>query len=161
MRWVALVPVYIIFACLEWIGTHLPLFVGSFLGGAWGIFFIRQYFVTLPQELMDAAQIDGCNPFGIYWRIALPLSKPVMATLGLFTFMGSWNNLMGPLIYLNTLEKMTLPIGLLYFRGFQMGKTDTTGLMAGSFVTVLPILVMFLFTQRYFVQGIVLTGLKV
>lgn len=155
---VTLVPVYIIFARLGWINTHLPLWVGSFLGGAWGIFFMRQFFLTLPQDLFDAAEMDGCSPITTYAVIALPLSKPVLATLGLFAFMGSWNNLLGPLIYLNTLDKMTLPIGLTFFRG--MNVTDWPGLMAGSVVTIMPILVAFLFTQRYFVQGIVLTGLK-
>ena len=155
---VTVVPVYIIFARLGWIDSHLPLWVPSFLGGAWGVFFVRQFFLTLPQDLFDAAEIDGCSPSSTFWRIALPLSKPVLATLGLFTFMGSWNNLMGPLIYLNTLDKMTLPIGLTFFRG--MYQTDWPGLMAGSVVTIMPILIAFLFTQRYFVQGIVLTGLK-
>ena len=158
---VRLVPVYIIFTRLGWVDTHLPLWVPSFLGGAYGIFLIRQFYLTLPQELMDAAKIDGCNPFSTYWRIVLPLGGPVHATLGLFACMGSWNSLMGPLIYLNSTELFTLPIGLTYFRGHQWAKVDWTGLMAGCVITVLPILLLFVLTQRYFVRGIVLTGLKV
>ena len=113
---------------------------------------------TLPQELFDAATVDGANPFRQYVQLALPLAKPALATLGLFTYVGSWGNLMGPLIYLTSREKMTLPVGVAFFRGQYYA--EMTKLMAASAIMVLPMVILFLLTQRYFVQGIALTGVK-
>ncbi len=155
---VTMIPTFLIMHRLHWIDTHLPLWVPSFFGGAYGIFLIRQYMLTLPQELMDAAKIDGCSHFGIYWRIVMPLSRPVLATLGLLSFMGSWNNLLGPLLYLNSESKFTLALALTRFQG--MNYTYVTKTMAGATVSVLPVAILFIFTQQYFVQGITLTGLK-
>ncbi len=138
--------------------THLPLFAPAFFGSAFGIFLLRQYFLTVPQDLNDAAKIDGCNHFGVYWRIIMPLSKPVLATLGLLAFMGSWNDLLGPIIYLYDGDLFTLPLALTRFRGQYY--TQWAYMMAGATVSLLPILLIFLFTQKYFVRGVVLSGLK-
>ena len=114
--------------------------------------------MTIPQELNDAAKIDGCSHFGIYWRIMMPLAKAVIATLALLSFMGSWNDLLGPVIYLFDEQLFTLPLALTRFRG--MYYTAWANMMAGATITLLPILVVFLFTQQYFVRGVVLSGLK-
>ena len=119
---------------------------------------LRQFFLTLPKDLEDAAKIDGCSYPRIFWHIIVPLSKPALATLTTFTFMGSWMNLMWPLIVVNTHVKYTLPVGLAYFQGVH--GTDWPLLMAGSLMMILPILVVFLFNQRFFVEGIKLTGIK-
>jgi multiple sugar transport system permease protein len=155
---VTMIPVYLIWHRLGAIDTHWPLIVPSFFGGAFGIFLLRQFFMTLPQELMDAAKIDGCSYFGIYWRIFMPLAKPALATLALFVFMSHWNDLLGPLIYLNKSYNYTLTVGLTQFRGLNV--TKWTLLMAGSVISVLPMLILFIFTQQYFVRGIALTGVK-
>jgi multiple sugar transport system permease protein len=119
---------------------------------------MRQYIMTLPRELDDAARIDGCNSFRIYWNILMPLCKPAIATVAVFAFVSGWNDFMGPLIYLQTPEKMTIAVGLRLFVG--QFSTDLPAMMAGSFVTVLPLIVTFFLAQNYFVQGIALTGLK-
>ena len=155
---VTLIPLYILFVRIGWIDTHLPFIVPAFLGSAFGIFLLRQFFLTLPQELFDAAVVDGASPFRQFFQLALPLSKPALATLGVFTFVGSWGNLMGPLIFLNSREKMTLPVGVAFFRAQYY--TEISKLMASSAIMALPMVVLFLLTQRYFVQGIALTGMK-
>jgi multiple sugar transport system permease protein len=155
---VRMIPVYLVMHRIGWIDTHYALWVPSFFGGAFGIFLVRQYFLSLPQELMDAALIDGCGHLGILFRIVLPLSKPVLATLALLSFMGNWNALLGPVLYLNSEENFTLTVALTRFRGSHYSMW--TKMMAGSTVSLLPILVLFLLTQKYFVQGIALTGLK-
>ena len=119
---------------------------------------LRQFFLTLPKDLEDAAKIDGCSYLGIFWRILLPLSKPALATLTIFTFMGNWMSFMWPLVVLNSHEKFTLPVGLAYFQSLH--HTDWTLLMAGSIMMILPILLLFIFNQRYFVEGIKLSGIK-
>ena len=155
---VRMIPTYLIMDRLHWIDTHYPLWLPAFLGSAYGIFLVRQYMLTLPQELMDAARIDGCTHFGIYWRIVMPLSKPVLATLALITFMGAWNDLLGPLLYLNTDNKITLTLALTRFRGHNYTYWART--MAGATVSIVPVAILFIFTQQYFVQGVTLTGLK-
>ena len=155
---VTMIPVFVIMKYLGWYDTHFPLWVPSFFGQAFGIFLLRQFFMSLPSELDDAAKIDGCNYFEIYWRIYLPLSKPALATLGVLTFMGSWNNLLGPVIYLKTIEKFTLMVGLSFFQGQYY--TDYSLLMTGALISILPILVLYIVAQKYFVQGIALTGIK-
>lgn len=155
---ITMIPLYVLMTRIGWVDTHLPLIVPAYLGSAFGIFLIRQYFMTIPQELNDAAKIDGCSHFGIYWRIMMPLAKAVIATLALLSFMGSWNDLLGPVIYLFDEELFTLPLALTRFRG--MYYTAWANMMAGATITLLPILVVFLFTQQYFVQGVVLSGLK-
>ena len=156
---VTMIPVFITMHRLNLLDTHFALWGPAFLGGAYGTFLLRQFFLTLPTDLEDAAQIDGCGRFGIWWRIFLPLSKPALTTLGIFVFMGNWNDLLGPVLYLSTKAKMTLTIGLaMLFH--QWGATPWNLVMAGSVVMVLPILLIYALGQKYFVQGIVTTGLK-
>lgn len=156
---VTMIPVFILFCKLGWVDTLKPLIVPSFLGGgAFFIFLLRQFFKTLPNDLFDAARIDGCSSFGIYWRIALPLSRPALATVVIFTLNGVWNDFLGPLIYLNSEEKKTLALGLQAFTG-QTG-AEWSQLMAVSIIMILPVLIVFFLGQRYFVEGITLTGMK-
>lgn len=154
---VTMIPVFILLRIMGWVDTYKAVILpGMFT--AYGTFLLRQFFLTLPKELEDAAKIDGCSYFGIFWRITLPLSKPALATLTTFTFMGSWLNFMWPLIVLNTHSKFTLPVGLAYFQSLHT--TDWTLLMAGSIMMILPILIVFILNQRYFVEGIKLTGIR-
>lgn len=157
-RQVTLIPNFILFAKIGWVGTHLPLWVPSFLGGAFGVFLLRQFYLTIPLDLAESARIDGANLFQIFRHIYLPLSKPAMATLAIFTFMWTWNDLLSPLIYVNELDKLTLTVGLSLFRNQYFSKW--TLMMAGAVVTVLPILLVFFFAQKYFIQGIAMTGVK-
>ena len=156
---VLMIPQFVMFRNLGWIDTFKPLIIPHYFGGgAFNVFLLRQFFRSLPEELSDAARIDGCGEFKIYYRIILPLAKPALATIGIFTFMGTWNDFMGPLIYLNSPEKRTLALGLASFRSLYA--THWNLLMAASTVMVIPIIVLFFGAQRHFVQGIVLTGLK-
>ena len=154
---VTMIPVFILLEQLGWIDTYKAVILPGIFT-AYGTFMLRQFFLTLPKDLEDAAKIDGCSYFGIFWRILLPLSKPALATLTTFTFMGTWMSFMWPLIVLNSHEKFTLPVGLAYFQSLH--HTDWTLLMAGSVMMILPILVVFTFNQRYFVEGIKLSGIK-
>lgn len=155
---VTMIPVFAIFRSLGWIDTIKPLVVPSFLGSAFFIFMLRQFFMTIPLELSDAARIDGCTEWGIYQRIILPLSRPALATVGLFTFIGAWNDFNGPLIYLNDESKATLSLGLQQFVS-QHG-AEWSLLMAASTLMTIPIILIFFFAQRTFVEGITLTGVK-
>jgi multiple sugar transport system permease protein len=157
---VTLIPTYLIFRWLGWVNTHAPLIVPAWFGGAFGIFLMRQFFLTIPEELCDAAKVDGCNPFRIYWQIFLPLAKPILATLGIFTFLSSWNDLLGPLIYIRDLVLMTFPVALASFSGHNV-VVNLPLLMAASVVSILPTLLLVLGFQKYFIQGIILSGLKV
>lgn len=155
---VTMIPVYVIFRSIGWIDTLKPLIVPSFFGSAFYIFLLRQFFSTIPQELEDAARVDGCSSFRILWQILLPLSGPVLVTIAIFTFVGTWNDFTGPLIYLESVEKMTVSVGLAMYQGTY--STNWPQLTAASTLAMLPILIMFGLAQRYFVQGIVLTGMK-
>lgn len=154
---VTMIPVFILLRMLGWVDTYKAVILPGIFT-AYGTFMLRQFFLTLPKELEDAAKIDGCSHFGIFWKIILPLSKPALATLTTFTFMGSWMNFMWPLIVLNSESKFTLPIGLAYFQSLH--HTDWTLLMAASVMMIVPILIVFMFNQRFFVEGIKLTGIK-
>jgi multiple sugar transport system permease protein len=155
---VTMIPVYVLYARLDWINTFLPLIVPWFFGGAFYVFMLRQFFIGIPMELSDAARIDGCSHLGIWWRIILPLSKPALATVAIFTFMFTWNDFMGPLLYLSKEHLYTLQVGLLYFRDqYQVAWQE---LMAASNVVLTPMLVIFFLGQRFFVEGVTLTGLK-
>jgi ABC-type glycerol-3-phosphate transport system permease component len=156
---VTLVSTYLIFKFLGWLDSYNPLIVPSYFGSAFYIFLLRQFYLTLPLELDDAAKIDGCGYLGIYARIVLPLSKPALATVAIFSFFNSWNAFQAPLIYLNTLEKYTIPIGLNFFVDQRSG-THWNQMMAASLLAMIPCLVVFFFAQRTFIQGAVLTGLK-
>ncbi|WP_127595361.1 carbohydrate ABC transporter permease [Paenibacillus lautus] len=155
---VTMIPVYLIFARLGWINTFLPLIVPSFFGSAYFIFMLRQFFRTIPKELDEAAIIDGCGSFRIFWNIMLPLSVPSLITVGILSFMGSWNDFFGPLIYLNDTAKFTLSLGIQTFKG---QNTMLWGpMMAASTMVILPLIALFFFAQKYFVQGIATSGLK-
>ena len=155
---VLIIPRFIIMRNLGWINTHAALIVPDLMSGAYGTFLLRQFMKTIPMELEDAARIDGASSFQIYFRLMMPLIKPAMATLGVFTFMFVWNDFMRPLIYMNTVDKFTVQLGLAFFKGLYV--TDWTWLMAGSIMSLIPLLASYIFAQRYFVKGIVLSGLK-
>jgi multiple sugar transport system permease protein len=155
---VTMLPTFILFRQAGWINTFRPLIVPALFGGAWGIFLMRQQFKTIPNELEDAARMDGCNPFQTYAKIIMPLSKPTVATLAIFGFMGGWNDFMGPLIYLNDPNKFTLQLLLASFSSFYSTKTNL--LMAGAVLSLIPVLTLFFAAQRYFIQGITLSGIK-
>lgn len=163
---VVLVPNFVLYRLLphpfsssgNWIGTQEPLWVGAFLGAAFGTFLLRQFFLAIPHELSDAARVDGANPWQIYRYIYLPLAKPALATLAIFTFMWSWNDLIDPIIYLRDLDSLTVTAGLSLFQGQYVGKWPL--LMAGALISVLPMIILFIVAQRHFVRGIALTGIK-
>ena len=155
---VTLIPVFIMFRTIGWVDTFNPLIVPAFFGQPFAIFLFRQFFLQLPRELFDAARVDGASNLRIWATIVLPLSKPVIITVAIFSFMGTWNDFMGPLIFLNSEENWTLQLALASFMG--LVTTDWHLLMAGSMIVLLPVLVVFLALQRYFVRGIVTTGLK-
>jgi len=156
---VTMIPVFALFKLLNWTDTFKPLIIPNFFGGAFFIFLLRQFYMTIPIELDDAAKIDGCSYLSIFSRIILPLTKPALATVAIFSFMWSWNDFMDPLIYLNSRDKLTLTLALNRFTGMY-GMTAWNLLMAASLVVALPCFVLFFFAQRYFIQGIVVTGLK-
>jgi multiple sugar transport system permease protein len=155
---VTLIPQYLIFRELGWVNTHKALILPFWFGGAFGTFLMRQFFLTIPQDLVDAARIDGCTPFRMYWQIFLPLATPALATLAVLTFLERWNDLLGPLIYLNDTDLMTVTIGISYFLGQYYA--DTPLLMAASCISILPTVLVFIVAQRYFIRGVVLSGLK-
>jgi multiple sugar transport system permease protein len=157
---VTLIPQYILFLGLGWIDTFLPLVVPKFLAvDAFFIFLLVQFFRALPRELDEAAKIDGCSAFGIYWRIILPLSLPALATAAIFTFIFTWDDFFGPLVYLNDMGSYTVQLGLRSFVD-STGKSDFGALFAMSTVTLLPVFGFFVFFQRLLIQGIATTGLK-
>ncbi|NLE43956.1 MAG: carbohydrate ABC transporter permease [Chloroflexi bacterium] len=155
---VTLIPRYLIFKNLNWLDTFKPLWVPSFFGYAFFIFLMRQFYTTLPYDLDDAARIDGCSIFGIWWRIALPLTKPAITACAIFTFNATWNDFMSPLLYLSSADKLTLAVGMTKFRGPHA--TDWHYLMAASVIAVAPVITIFFFAQRYFIQGVTFTGVK-
>ena len=155
---VNIVPRFYVFKQLGWLNTHLPLIVPSVFSCTFGTFLFRQFMLSLPAALEDAARIDGAGPFRIYWQIMLPLCKPAAGVLSIFTFIGQWNSFFGPFVYLRDVEKMTINVGLAFFRS-EAG-TDWNLLMAGSVITLLPTIIVFLFSQRYYLQGMVTSGLK-
>ncbi|MEC1262542.1 carbohydrate ABC transporter permease [Bacillus swezeyi] len=154
---VTMIPNFILMKFYGLVDTHAALILPGIVS-AFGTFLLRQFFLAIPKALEDAARIDGCTPFGIYWRIFLPLSKPALATLGVFIFMGVWNDFLGPLVFINSLEKMTLPLGLAAMQG--MYSTDWPVLMAGTVLSLLPVIVIFLLAQDFFIRGVTLSGLK-
>ncbi len=163
---VVLVPNFILWRTLpnpfsdsgNFIGTQEPLWLGAFFGGAFGIFLLRQFFLAIPSELADAARVDGANAWQIYRHIYIPLARPVLATLAIFIFMWSWNDLLLPLIYLRNLDQYTTTVGLAFFQGQYVGKWPE--MMAGAMVSLVPMVTLFIIAQKYFVRGIALTGLK-
>ncbi len=156
---VIMIPVYIIFRSLHWLDTWLPLIVPAFFGNPFFIFLLRQFFLGLPRDLEDAARVDGAGSLRILWQIFIPLSKPVLLTVAMFTFVGAWNDFLGPLLYLTSIDNMTVSVGLSMFIG-RSGATNWPNMMAGASLALLPILVLFLLFQKYFIKGIALTGMK-
>ena len=157
---VTMIPVFLLFRSMGWIDTFLPLIVPAFFGSAFFIFMFRQFFRQIPQDLLDAAKIDGAGHFGIWWRIMLPMSKPVVIITAIFTFIGVWNDFLGPLIYLHSPEKGTLALALNSFKS-QFGTVNTKHLlMAASVVTMLPCILLFFVAQRHFVKGLNLGAIK-
>jgi multiple sugar transport system permease protein len=160
---VTLIPLYILFHSMGWVNTYLPLIVPAwFGGGAFSIFFIRQFFMTLPRELDDAARIDGANSFQILWRVLVPLSGPVIMSLFIFGFFAGWNDFFGPLIYLNSRNLYTMSLGLNEYRTMPDTVNVPTEnlLMVGTVFMAVPCILLFAFGQRYFVRGMIMSGLK-
>ena len=153
-----MVPMFVIFRQLNMINTYWPLILPAFGGSPLYIFLLRQFFLTIPRELSEAAFIDGCSEFGIFWWIILPLAKPVLATVSLFTFLANWRDFLAPLIFLQSSDLYTLSLGLQQYQSLH--QTAWAYLMAASVVFVLPVAVVFLVAQRFFIQGIALSGIK-
>ena len=161
--YVTIIPRFLIFKNLGWLNTLAPLIVPAFFGGgAFNIFLLRQFFMSIPRDFDEAAYVDGANSFTIFWRILLPLSLPALTTVAIFSFLASWNNFIEPLIYLNTAENFTLPLGLTWFRVIPMeqGAPRDHLLMAASVTFTLPAIILFFAAQRYFIKGIVMSGIK-
>lgn len=157
---VTMIPTFLIFRELDWINTFAPLTVPFFFGAPFNIFLFRQFFRGISTEITDASKIDGCNHLGTYWWIIMPMSKPAIATVGILALFWSWNEFLLPLIYLNSQKLYTVPLGLAMFQQFYDVQTPWHWLMAASVVAVLPLLIIFFFTQRILMQGIVITGVK-
>ena len=156
---VLMVPTFGLFKWLGWVGSFRPLWVPAFFGSAFSIFLLRQFFRTIPMELSEAAKIDGCSEVRIFTDVLLPLAKPALAVVALFTFMGTWNDFMGPMIYLSDQETFTLSLGLQAYQS-QHGGTQWNLLMAAATVVILPVIIVFFFAQKMFIQGIATSGLK-
>jgi multiple sugar transport system permease protein len=155
---VTIIPQYIFFTKLGWVNTHNPLWVQWWFGDAFSIFLLRQFFMTIPLEMDEAARIDGCSRFSVLWRIILPLSMPALAVVAIFEFTWSWNNFFGPLIYLDAIKLFPVALGLRLFQ--ERVGTSVQYMMAQTVVFVIPVLVLFFIAQRRFIQGIVVTGVK-
>jgi multiple sugar transport system permease protein len=155
---VTMIPTFILFKNIGWVDSWMPLIIPGMFGGAAAVFFLRQFFMTIPMELEDAAKMDGLNPFQIFIRIMLPLSKPALVTQGIFGFLAGYNDFLGPLIYINTTEKYTLQLVLASFQGYY--NAQWTYIMAVSVLALIPTILLFFFAQRYFVEGITMTGMK-
>lgn len=160
---VTMIPQFILFKDIGWVNTYYPLIVPSFFGSAFFIFLLRQFFRTIPKDFEEAARLDGLGPFGVLWRIVMPLTLPVLTTVAIFQFNGAWNDFMTPLIYLNDSSKYTLALGINFFKG-GAGITEVPQwnyLMAASTISLLPSLVLFFFGQKYFIEGIsISSGIK-
>ncbi len=162
---VVMVPLFTIFRWLgdhhlgQWLGTYKPLWVPTGSGPAFSIFLLRQFFLTVPEELSEAARIDGCSEFGIFWRIILPLAQPALAVVALFTFMAVWTDFLGPLVYLQDEDQYTLTLGLQTFQSAH-GGTDIHYLMAASVMVIAPVVVLFFLTQKTFIPASRRPGMK-
>jgi multiple sugar transport system permease protein len=158
---VTLIPNFIIYKWLGLIGTQIPLWLPAFMGGAFGTFLLRQFFLTIPRDFAEAARMDGASLLQIFWHIYLPLSRPALAALSIFTFQWSWNDLLHPLVYLPTdMQKTTLTVGLAFFQQQLIMGGKFTVLMSGALISILPLILVFFLAQRQFVEGITLSGIK-
>jgi ABC-type glycerol-3-phosphate transport system permease component len=156
---VNIIPLFFIMRQFHWIDTFYALIIPGLFGG-FGIFLLRQWFKSMPAELEDAAKIDGCNPFQTFWKVAMPLALPAIATLGIFTFISSWNSFMWPLIVTNSDSMRTLPVGLAIFKGSFRESTEWGQLMACAVISTVPVIGVFLLGQKYFIRGIMMGGVK-
>jgi multiple sugar transport system permease protein len=156
---VTMVPQFVLFNELRLVNTYVPLILPAWFAPAFAVFLLRQFFMTINRELDDAAKVDGCGELRILFRILMPLSKPALTTVAIFSFTGNWNDFLGPLIYLSDARKFTLALGINYLRSFR-GGGDLAPQMAASLMFSLPCIVLFFLAQKYFVQGIVTTGIK-
>ncbi|MCX7018122.1 MAG: carbohydrate ABC transporter permease [bacterium] len=157
---VTMVPTFAMFVFTGWIDTLLPLYVPAFFGNAFFIFLFRQFFKGIPLALEDAAKIDGCGYFQTYWHVITPLTRPAFITVAIFTFMGTWNDFLGPLIYISSESKRTLALALSFYQNYFYGGIHLHTLMAASILVLLPCIAVFFVFQKYFIQGMVLSGLK-
>lgn len=157
---VTLLPLFMVFSSIGWTDTFLPLIVPGVMINTYGVFLLRSFMVSLPDELLDAAKVDGCGYFRTYWNIVLPLSKAALVTLGLFSFIGSWNNYFGQLIYLTNENLITMPLFIAGLKETHMTGIEWGRIMAASTLSILPIGIIYLSCQKYFVQGIATTGMK-
>jgi multiple sugar transport system permease protein len=157
---VTLIPNFIIFKFLGLIGSSVPLWLPAFWGGAFGTFLLRQYFLTIPRDLVDAARMDGASLFQIFMKIYMPLAKPALAALSIFTFQGAWNDLLHPLVYMPAVPNTMLTVGLAFFQQQLTYGGKFTVLMAGALISILPLVIVFFFAQKLFIEGIALSGIK-
>ncbi|MBC8401422.1 MAG: carbohydrate ABC transporter permease [Candidatus Marinimicrobia bacterium] len=156
---VTMIPLFVLFKEFGWLNTFKPLIIPAFFGGgAFNIFLLRQFFLTIPKDLVDAARIDGCSEFRIYWNIVLPLAKPAIATVAVLSFMLYWNDFLGPLIYLSDKLKGTLALGVVMFVG--QHQSEWALLMVATILMMLPIIIIFFLFQRYFIRGFMMSGIK-
>ncbi|MBT2763185.1 carbohydrate ABC transporter permease [Paenibacillus sp. ISL-20] len=155
---VTIIPLYLIMKNIGWLDTHLAIIVPSALLNAFGVFLLRQFFRGIPKEMEEAAIVDGANRWTIYTRIMLPLIKPALSALGIFTFLGMWNNFFNPLIFLSSTDKFTVPMMLNLYRG--MYSTDWTLMMAGASIALIPVLIVYIIGQKYIIEGVTLSGIK-
>ena len=156
---VIIAPQYLLFKQLGWIGTFAPLWVPAWFGGAFSIFLMRQFFLTIPRELDEAAAIDGCSSFGIFWRVILPVARPALVVVALLAFIGSWNDFVGPLIFINQPHMYTVSLGVYMYQS-QHGQTPWNLAMAASVISVVPVLLVFLLAQKAIIEGVATQGLK-
>lgn len=157
---VTMIPTYIFWSKIGLVGSYLPLIIPSYFGSVTFIFFLRMYFLTFPKDLEESAYMDGASNWKIFWSIYIPMAKPALITIGLWSFMGTWNDLLGQLIYINSSDKFTVQLGLASFSSITGGQTPYNALMAASLMALLPIILVFIFAQKYFVDGIKMTGIK-
>ena len=155
---VTLMPQFLIFTKLGWVNSFKPLWVPAFFGTAFFIFLLRQFFLTIPRDLEEAAEIDGCSHAGIFWRILLPLLKPAVIAILIFQFLNTWNDFVGPLVYINRADLLTMAMGLQMFKVLHLAQWGL--LMAAATIMTLPVLILFFSAQKYFIEGVTLTGLK-
>lgn len=153
---VTMIPQYVLFSKIGWVGTYLPLIVPSFFGNAFNIFLMRQFYLSINNELIEAAEIDGANHLYIWSHLMLPLTKPALITIAINSFNAAWNDFLGPLLYIQDQEKYTLQIGLQVFQN--QATTQWNYLMAGATLVLIPTILLFFFAQRYFIEGMDLTG---
>lgn len=157
---ITVIPLFDLFGWLHWVNTWLPLIVPAFLGSGFSTFLLRQFLMQIPRDLLDSSRVDGASDWRILWQIVVPMSKPALATVAIFAALASWNDFLGPLIYLQDQHLQTLAIGLQYLRQTQPDKITVNLLMAASVMTIIPVVLLFFGFQRFFVRGITMGSIK-